>query len=352
MVKLFYILIAILILGFIVVIHELGHYIVGRLCGIGIVEFSVGFGPKLFGWKRKGIQYSLRAVPLGGFCKFVGEDAENSAPDAFNNAPVWKRFLTVAAGPVMNFILAFVFCILLLCNYVISDIQPRIDVVHDNTPAAEAGLTEGDLIRSINGEDITFDINGVIAIQNTIRSSGGEVPLSLSVDRGGEILPMSITPALVTDEASGETMLQIGISFSPKAHGFGEALSYAPKYMVEYTKEILVSLKNLIFKGEGTENVMSAVGMIDFMSDLVYNEKLYAVVNIIFVISLNLGIMNLLPLPALDGGRLVLYIIEAIRKKPLPPEKEGMVHGIGFMLLIAVFIFFAYKDILRIFAGA
>ena len=108
---------AICILGVIVVVHEFGHYLVGRLCGIGVVEFAVGMGPKLFGWKRKGIQYSVRLIPLGGFCKFVGEDEAHPAPNAMNNAKVWKRFLTVAAGPVMNFVFAYVVAVVLLANY-------------------------------------------------------------------------------------------------------------------------------------------------------------------------------------------------------------------------------------------
>ena len=118
--KILYILIAIVILGFIVTIHELGHFIVGRLCGIGVVEFSVGFGPKIFGFRRKDTLYSLRAIPLGGYCKFVGEDEENPAPNAMNNASVWKRMLTVFAGPAMNFILAFVFCVILLAGFYVA----------------------------------------------------------------------------------------------------------------------------------------------------------------------------------------------------------------------------------------
>ena len=124
--KILYILIAIVMLGFIVTVHEFGHYLVGRLCGIGIVEFSVGFGPKLVGFRRKGIAYSLRLIPLGGYCAFVGEDEENPAPNAMNNQPVWKRLLTVAAGPAMNFLLAFVFCALLLSNFIVAEYQPRI----------------------------------------------------------------------------------------------------------------------------------------------------------------------------------------------------------------------------------
>ena len=124
--QILYILLAIFMLGFIVTVHEFGHYIVGRLCGIGIVEFSIGMGPKLLGFKKKDIQYSLRLIPIGGFCAFVGEDEENPAPNAMNNQPVWKRFLTVLAGPAMNFVLAFLFCAILLSSFIVADYQPRI----------------------------------------------------------------------------------------------------------------------------------------------------------------------------------------------------------------------------------
>ena len=127
MIKALYIIAALLLLSVIVVAHELGHYLVGRLCGIGVVEFSVGFGPKLVGFKRKGIQYSLRAIPLGGFCKFIGEDANDVSPNSINGAKIWKRFLTVASGPVMNFIFAFIVCVILLLNYGYSDLLPKLE---------------------------------------------------------------------------------------------------------------------------------------------------------------------------------------------------------------------------------
>ena len=144
--RLLYILAAFLILSIVVVAHEFGHYLVGRLCGIGVVEFAVGFGPKIFGFTRKGIQYSVRAFPLGGFCKFVGEDQDDMAPNAMNAQPVWKRFVTVAAGPVMNFIFAFIVAVILLLNYAYSGILPRLDQVVDGTPAYDAGLMADDVI--------------------------------------------------------------------------------------------------------------------------------------------------------------------------------------------------------------
>lgn len=347
-----YILIAIVMLGFIVMMHEFGHYIVGRICGIGIVEFSIGMGPKIFGFKRKDIQYSLRAIPLGGYCAFVGEDENNSAENAMNNQPVWKRLLTVAAGPVMNFLLAFVFCAILLSNFIIAEYQPRIAEVLPNTPAAECGFEPGDIVVSANGTDISFDQAGIVTVQEIILENGAAAPVELAVDRSGEMIAISVQPAeVILNEETGETGYQVGITFAPRTFGFGEALGASCGYMVDFTKEMLTALKNLVFKGEGAGDMMGPVGIVSFVSDLVYNEKAYAVVYLIFMLSLNIGIMNLLPLPALDGGRLIFLVIEGIRRKPVPPEKEGMVHAIGMGLLLMLIVFITYKDIIRLIAG-
>ena len=349
--QILYILIAILILGFIVTAHEFGHYLVGRLCGIGIVEFSIGFGPKLFGFKRKEIQYSLRLIPLGGFCAFVGEDENNSAPNAMNNQPVWKRFLTVAAGPAMNFVLAFLFCAILLSSFIVAEYLPHIDYIYENTPAAECGLQLGDVLVDVNGTDISFDGAGMETARNIIINSEPGAAIELTVKREGGIHVIAIQPEEIIDESSGKTSYQIGIAFGGRTYRFGEALGRSLGYMVEFTREMLKSLKDLVFHGTGADDMMGPVGIISFVSDQVASDTIYAVINLIFVLSLNIGIMNLLPLPALDGGRLVFLIIEAIRRKPIPPEKEGMVHAAGMGLLLMLIVFITYKDIIRLFAG-
>ena len=329
MLKILYILAAICILGVIVVVHEFGHYLVGRLCGIGVVEFAVGMGPKLFGWKRKGIQYSVRLIPLGGFCKFVGEDEAHPAPNAMNNAKVWKRFLTVAAGPVMNFVFAYVVAVVLLANYMTASLLPKIDAVVENTPAYAAGFQAGDETTALN-----FTLN-----------------------RNGETVETQVTPALVdvesVDENGNATVtqaLQIGIQFSSRTYTFTEAVPEAGRFMLDVTKMMLTTLKNLVFKGEGVKEVSGPVGIISFVSGQV-KEGWYMILYIVFLISLNLGIMNLLPLPALDGGRLVFLIVEGIRRRPVPPEKEGMVHAIGFLLLLVLIGLVTYQDIARLITG-
>lgn len=345
-----YIILALLILGFITIAHEFGHYIVGRLCGIGIVEFAVGFGPKLLGFTRKGIKYSLRLLPLGGFCQFVGEDGENPAPNAMNNMPVWKRFLTVAAGPVMNFIVAFIFCVILLCSFMVAEYQPWIAEIYENTPAAVSELREGDIVTHVNGESISYDTAGMENARSIILDSGAQ-EVVLSVERDGAFHEIPITPAPIVDEVSGETYYQLGIGFGSRGFTFGEAVKGSLGYMVDFTRALILALKDLVFHGTGADDVMGPVGIISFVSDTISTSQWYGVVYLVFFLSLNLGLMNLLPLPGLDGGRLIFLIVEGVRRKPVPPEKEGMVHGFGLMLLFSLVIFITYKDIIRLITG-
>ncbi len=345
-----YVLLAILMLGIIVTAHEFGHYVVGRLCGIGIVEFSVGFGPRLFGWERKGIKYSLRCIPLGGYCAFVGEDERNSDPRAMNNQPVWKRLLTVLAGPFMNFVLAFLVCALMLHGYFIAQSYPIVDQLAADMPAEQAGLLPGDRIIRVNGTDIEDGSAGVSQIVAAIQSGDMSRPIDLSVDRDGEVKRFSMNAVPVPGEEGQPSRWQIGIVFSSRTFTIGESLRESGAYMVETTRMMLESLRNLIFKGEGIEDTAGTVGIIALVSQRA-REGMYMVLWLMFIISLNLGIMNLLPLPALDGGRLLFLIVEAIRRKPIPPEKEGMVHGIGMVLLLGLFVVLTFHDIVRLIGG-
>ena len=344
-----YVLLAIVMLGVIVTAHEFGHYCVGRLCGIGIVEFSVGFGPRLLGWERKGIKYSLRAIPLGGYCAFVGEDERNSDPRAMNNQPVWKRFVTVLAGPVMNFVLAFIVCSIMLNGWFIAETFPVVDRVAEGLPAEAAGLLAGDRILEVNGVALTNDTAGVNQMVATIQSGDLTKPIDLVVDRDGETLSFSMTAVPVESEG-GAPRYQIGIVFSSRTFTFFESLREAGGYMVDTTSLMLNSLKNLIFKGEGLEDTAGTVGIIAVVAQQA-REGAYMVLWLMFIISLNLGIMNLLPLPALDGGRLLFLIVEAIRRKPIPPEKEGLVHSIGMILLLGLFVLLTYHDIVKLISG-
>ena len=340
---------AVLLLAFIIIVHELGHYTVGRLCGIGIEEFSVGFGPKLLQWKKKGIRYSLRAVILGGYVRFTGEDEDSDDPRAFNNQAVWKRFLTVLAGPAMNFVLAYLVAVAYLAGYGVytDEVLPRVDQVIASTPAAESGLMPGDVIVAVDGEAITCDQAGYDRLKELMALHTQGEPLGLTVERGRE--RVDIETGLYRDE-SGDWKMGVYMTQNRVTMGFFEALRFGGTLMFTLSRELLISIKNLIFHGEGLNQVSGTVGIVSEVSRTVsqgFDMALYW----ILLISANLGLVNLLPLPALDGGRLVFLIVEGIRHKPVPRDKEGLVHLAGLAVFFMLFIVLTWHDIARIIAG-
>ena len=339
-----YVLLAILMLSVVITIHELGHFLVGRACGIGVVEFSVGMGPLLLSRKKNGTQYSLRALPIGGYCKFVGEDEDDNAPNAMNAAPVWKRFLTVLAGPVMNFVLAYVIVVALFCFYPQTiGAQPVIDEVIESMPAGASGLQVGDVITAVNGEAVSMDQSGVDALREVVRQ-GGEV--RLSVDRGGQALTFELTPTQA-DDGTGSTVYQIGVTFAPiKARdNLFEALRDGAVHLCSFSTLMLDTLRNLIFRFRGAEDLAGPIGTVAVVSQQLSTDWTL-IFDFAFIISLNLGIINLIPFPGLDGSRLLFLIAEAIRRKPVPPEKEGLVHALGLVVLLILAGVLAVHDIM------
>jgi len=339
-----YIIVAVLLLCLLIVVHELGHFIAGRLCGIGVIEFSVGFGPKLLGWRRKDTDYSIRAIPLGGYCKFVGEDDESSAPDAMNNMPVWKRFLTVAAGPAMNVLFAYLAAVLMLCMFY-GTISPSVDTVVDGSPAQQAQLMPGDVITAANGSEIAFDAEGTNALREIIQASDS---VQLTVDRGGETIELALTPEW--NEEAGAYQIGVMLGTVPVRLSFGEAVRYSGFMMAEMSTAMVDVLRQLFTNKEVLESTMGPVGIITTVSRDV-SQGMHMVINWIVVISLNLGIMNLLPVPGLDGGRLLFLIVEGVRRKPIPVEKEAWVHAAGLILLLCFVAFITFKDVARLFIG-
>ena len=350
-VNLLYILLAIVILGVLVMVHEFGHYIVGRLTGMTVLEFSIGFGPKLLGWRRKGIDYSLRLIPLGGYCSFLGEDENNDDPRAMNNQPVWRRFLTVLAGPLMNFVFAFLICVVSMMLYEGVRSLPQIQEVAAGSPAAEAGIAPGDTIVAVNGREITDGNSLTLSLSIATADDGEAVDITVLRDGGRQTL--SMVPRAVEQE-DGTTIKQIGIVYVTQVverYSLGTALQAAPRRLVEIVEAMVDALKGLVFHGEGATEVAGPVGIVGMISEGTRTGGFYMVLYLMYIFSLNLGLMNLLPLPALDGGRLVFLIVEAIRRKPVPPEKEGMVHGIGMLLLLGLIVVITWQDIARLIVG-
>ncbi len=320
----------IFVFNIIVFIHEFGHYYVAVKNGIRVEEFALGMGLAIFKKEHNGTLYAFRAIPLGGYCKMFGEDEKNDSPEAFNSKKPWQRFLVVIAGPFMNFVLT----ILIFAGLAIAFGSPTltIDKVLDDMPAKVAGVEPGDKIISIN-EDKAYLWEQVIS---DISSSNGE--LKLKVQRNGEEKVFNVKP-----NESKKIGIQIVVSKNPLY-----SIPYAFKKTHFLTMEMLNFLRNLVTGKASGDGVVGPVGLAGIIGTVAKTGFLN-LLHLIAYISLNLGLMNLLPIPALDGGRLVFIIIEMIRRKPVPEEKEGLVHTVGFVLLLLLFVVVMYNDIVRMF---
>ena len=426
------ILIAILIFSVIIIFHELGHFLLAKRNGIKVTEFSLGMGPRLLSTQKGETRYSLKLFPIGGSCMMVGEDDDDDSEGSFNKASVWARISVVAAGPIFNFILAFVFAMIITS---VAGYDPaRVLQVEENSPAAKAGLQEGDIITEFQGrnivlgrdldsymmlhgledEDITLTykrdgkekevsfeayseekymlgfsyvptpdgepevtqvvLNGAmmeagVQAGDIIREINGEVietsqeiqeyweknpldgsEISLGIERDGEVQTISLKPQMTKQIDTGF----VYNLYREKTNFLG-VLRYSASEVRYWISNTIESLMMLI-KGQFSVNDLSGpVGIIDVIGDsyeeakeegtvMVWLQMLYWAI----LLSANLGVMNLLPIPALDGGRLVFLAVEAVRKKKLDPNVEGMIHFAGFVLLMLLMVFVMFNDFRRL----
>ena len=354
-----YILLAILLLAILITVHEFGHFLAARAMKIDVREFAVGMGPKIVGWKSRKHEtdFSIRAIPLGGFCAFYGEDdtkgISKDDPRNFSKHNVWKRLFVILMGPVMNFVLAFVVAtVFFQVNgvTVATGIDPYIAEVMAAGPAYSAGLKQGDVVTEINGRDM---LDGTMeTLLDTIGDwKEGDDPLRMTIRRGEETFETEMTP--VWDEQ--ENKMRIGVSIGGVYRTetypvtFPESIRNAWQWCVNASGAILGALKDLVTTGKGLDQTSGPVGIVTLVSSEVQEGGLSAYVQLLVLISINLGLMNLLPIPGLDGSRLIFGIVEVIRHKPVPPEKEAMVHMVGMVFLFGLMIFFTFKDIMRLF---
>ena len=343
------ILIAVIIFSAIILFHEFGHFLFAKLNGIGVTEFSLGMGPRLFSFQKGETRYSLKLLPIGGSCAMVGEDTdEEELPGSFNAASVGGRISVVAAGPVFNFILAFIFAVIITA--MVGYDKPVIGAVESGYPAAEAGLKKGDEIVQMGNKKI--HIFREVSFYNQFHSDEDVV---VTVLRNGKEKTVTLTPKM--DKELGYKRLGIGSSGYTKANAL-TAVKYGGYEVKFWICTTLDSLKMLVTRQIGVNELSGPVGIVNTV-DTTYKQSrsygLFVVIvemlNLAILLSANLGVMNLLPLPALDGGRLVFLIIEAIRGKRVPPEKEGYVHFAGIVLLMALMVFVMFNDVHRIFFG-
>ena len=342
-------IIALLIFSIIILFHELGHFLLAKANGIGVNEFSLGLGPTIWGIQKGETMYSLKLLPFGGACMMEGEDSDSRDNKAFNNKSVWARISVVAAGPVFNFIMAFIFSFILVCctGYDL----PVLSDVTEGYAAQEAGLMAGDTIIKMGGKKIHFYRE--VSAYSTYHA--GET-VKVVYERDGRKYTTTLTPKY--DEESGRYLY--GFVGMPAREKYSNNVLTLLKYSaceVEYwIYTTLGSLKMLFTGGYSVNDMSGPVGLVNAIGDS-YEQSVsygyfYAFLQMLYIsilLSANLGVMNLLPLPALDGGRLVFLIVEAIRGKKVDPEKEGMVHFIGIVILLGLMVLIMFNDIRKLF---
>lgn len=336
------ILAALLILCVFVFVHELGHYTAGRLLGFRIQEFAIGMGPIVYKKEKKGILYSLRALPIGGMCRFYGEDEAPSAKDSFNAQRPWKRLLVVLSGPAMNILFAVLFAAISLFAY--GDVVPAVSGFADGaSPAREQGMMAGDIIRAVDGKRVEY-YDDVIP---RIRAANGEHAV-ITVERDGK--PVDLEMNNIYDAGLGRNYLGINIEPVRKPFGVLEAVGGSFVYVGSVIRQMFDFLGNLFTNGVQQGDFVGPVGTITYIGQAV-RLGFETVLRIGVLISINLAIFNILPLPALDGGRTVFILVEWIRGKPIPAEREGMVHFVGILLLFGLMIVLTFGDVSRLLGG-
>ena len=348
-----YVLLAILLLGILIMVHEFGHFAVARLCGIAVKEFSLGFGPVIWQHKSKksDTTFSIRPIPMGGYCMFYGDtdDDPNGStkddPRNYNKAPVWKRMLSVLAGPGMNFVLAFVVAIALMGVYGAVATTPVVQEVEAGMPAAEAGLQAGDIFVRVNQTEVE---NGTVQdVSNAIGADASSAPVEITVLRDGQEQTFTVTPQYDSELERyrvGVTIAQ-GYEKMPASSILPSAWSLCKQASVA----IVESLGKLFTTGEGLDETSGPVGVVQLVAEQTKQGGMEIFLYLTVLISINLGLMNLLPIPGLDGSRLVFMLIEAVRRKPVDQKIEAMIHLGGYALLFGFMIFFTFKDVMRIF---
>lgn len=426
------ILIAALMLGVVIIVHEFGHFILAKTNGIVVEEFSVGMGPRLISTVKGGTRYSLKAIPFGGSCMMRGEDGEETGEGTFNSKSVWRRISVIAAGPVFNFILAFFGAMIIIS--IIGYDPPQVLQVAEGSPEAEAGLQKGDLITEFDGENIYLgrDLDTKLMLEGM-----PDREITVKFERDGKEQEISYTPKKqfrymlgftyyeteeqpeistvtmggvlekaglkagdyiyaingqkistgielkkyfdehpLSEESLTLTYLRDGLEYdvevTPEAADYVErgfvynlgrvktsplgVLKYSGLEVRYWIRTTLKSFKMLFTGKIGLDSLSGPVGVVNVIGDAYEESKSegslitwLTMLNLMIFISANLGVMNLLPLPALDGGRLVFLLIEAVRGKPVNREAEGMVHFAGLLLLMALLLFVTFRDIKNLF---
>ena len=369
------ILAALLLLGVLIMIHEFGHFLAARAMGARVNEFAIGMGPKLFKWGKGDTLYTLRALPLGGFCAMEGEDEDAPTPSAiggnsdreieptdetrsFAHKKVWQRIVIVLAGAVMNLLLGFLLLVVYNGfmqapyddNGTVLFSTTTIAQIQEDTSAYQTGLRPGDTILSINGRRVLMDSDMAMEMQND-----QDGVLQMVVRRDGEKVTLdNVKFELKYDEETGRNYLVYDFVVLGKVRTLGNTITQSFKQEVSVATIVWRNLIDMVRGRYGLNELSGPVGTVDIIADAVGGVNTLAgaqtLIMLMVMITVNLGVFNLLPLPALDGGRLIFLLWEGITRRRVPPKFEGIVHFVGLLLLIFLMLVVSYSDITKLFA--
>ncbi len=332
------VLIAIAVFVIIIIVHEFGHFITAKLFKVPVPEFSIGFGPAIFKKKIGETKYSLRAIPFGGYVQMVGEDEESEDENAFCNKPVWQRIIIVGAGAFLNVLMGFVIYVFLFSGALETPVL-KVETLVSNTPAYQI-LQPGDEIVALNGKRVWY-YKDFKFLLNTIDANE---ELELVVKREGKKQEVKLRPYFNRETQQ----YNIGIVMKTEKLGFFGKLKYAFYELFFVIKAIFYSFIMLITGGVSIDNISGPVGTVNIISSQIkYGYE--AFFSLFALITVNIGIFNLLPIPALDGGRVFFLLVEMVRKKPVSRKMEGIVHFVGLALLMFFMLIVTVNDISSIF---
>ncbi|MDR7433690.1 MAG: M50 family metallopeptidase [Armatimonadota bacterium] len=333
---------AILAFGLMIIVHELGHFLVAKRAGITVYTFAIGFGPPLISFRRGETTYAINLIPFGGYVRMAGEDLDTAEEEgSFRKKPLWQRALVILAGPGMNlFLAALIFTVIAVSVGIPVGVSNRIGQLVPGFPAEQAGLRPGDAIVAINGKRVG---NGEEVVETIHRSPG--VPLVLTIRRGEKEFQVKVTPRF--EERRGIGL----IGFSPEplrarldpVRGLSWGLLSVGRYIVV----LLSAIGSLFREGHVLEQLAGPVAAVSFLGEAAqagFETFLYTAA----FLSIMIGVFNLFPFPALDGGRLAFLAVEAIRRRPVDPKREGFIHLVGFMLILLLLVALTVRDIGRL----
>ncbi len=326
---------AIIVFGLLIGVHEAGHLIAAKLNKVEVTEFAIGMGPKLFSFQGKETLYSLRLIPIGGYCKLTGEDESVDSPVSFSAKKPLQRISILAAGAIMNLILGFIALVILFApNENIA--TTNVGSVLENAPAYNQGLKAGDEIIKLNSTNINIDSD----ISFFLYRNGGK-DVDVTVKRGNEKIVLNITPH------SDNGNYYIGYTPVIVKNNVWETLKYAYNFEIFTSKVVVLTIGDMFTGAVSVKDTSGPVGIVSEIGKAAQNG-FKNVLYLLALISVNLGLFNLLPLPALDGGRILFVLIEFIFRKPVPQKYEAIVHAIGFLALLVLMVFVTFNDVFRL----